>query len=61
MTLRKKAIKEFEETINNNSVALKTDPKFIIKKERAKGKISEYAANDLFRLIEVMDEYYQEY
>ena len=49
-------VKEFEENFSKMKAAKDADPKQGIKHEFRTGKLSQFAANDLIRLYEVMEE-----
>lgn len=49
-------MKNFLEQEKVSKVAVASDPKTMIKAEYRQGKISKFAAADLIRLYEVMDE-----
>lgn len=55
-TRRKKMVKEFEENFLKMKAAKDADPKQVIKHEFRLGRLSQFAANDLIRLYEVMEE-----
>ena len=55
-TKKKQIMKNFLEQEKVSKVAVASDPKTMIKAEYRQGKISKFAAADLIRLYEVMDE-----
>ena len=55
-TRKKQIQREFEENFLKMKAAKDADPKQLIKSQFHQGKLSQFAANDLIRLYEVMDE-----
>ena len=55
-TAKKQIIKDFEKDFSKKKAAKNAEPKEVIKSEYRQGNLSSFAANDLMRLYEVMDE-----
>ena len=55
-TRKKQMVKDFEENFSKMKAAKNADPKNVIKHEFRQGRLSQFAANDLIRLYEVMEE-----